>query len=67
MSLYECHNCANDFEAEQDVRGECPHCHTRYDWHWEGGVWSEEETCCIMFDTEPEEVKRLFLSTRDWI
>lgn len=63
----ECHNCKKEFIAEQDVQGKCPHCNTKYDWYWDGEVWSETETCCPLFETADESVKKAFLITRDWI
>lgn len=63
----ECHGCQKEFEAEWDVRGKCPYCANKYDWVWEGGLWSEEETCIPIFESESEAVKKSFLISRDWI
>ena len=63
----ECHNCQKKFEAHQDERGECPYCGTRYDWVWEGEIWSADEHCFAVFDSESEDVKKHFLIVRDWI
>lgn len=63
----ECHSCKKEFDAKQDQRGKCPFCECKYDWYWDGELWGDTETCCIMFDSESEKVKNLFLIGRDYI
>jgi Zn finger protein HypA/HybF involved in hydrogenase expression len=63
----ECHKCKKEFEAEWDVRGKCPHCKNKYDWAWDGEIWSDTEICLPIFESESEGVKNSFLLVRDWV
>jgi hypothetical protein len=49
------------------VRGKCPHCENKYDWAWDGEIWSDTETCLPIFESESEGVKNSFLLVRDWV
>lgn len=63
----ECHKCKKEFIAEQDEEGYCPYCNNKYDWFLDGELWSDTESCCIIFETESEEIKKHFLISRNWI
>lgn len=63
----ECHRCKKEFESEWNVRGECPYCGNRYEWAWEGELWSDTETCIVVFASEPECIKKAFLLETEWL
>ena len=61
------HKCKKNIEAEWEVRGICPYCENKYDWAWDGELWSDYETCLPIFGSESESIKKHFLMERDYI
>lgn len=63
----ECHRCNHEFIAEWEIRGSCPNCGNKYDWAWDGELWSKGESCIAIFESQSKTIKEAYLLRRDWV
>lgn len=47
-----CPRCDAEFKVQQDIAGECPNCHTQYEWDFDGD-YDEDSVYLPVFEDKP--------------